>query len=185
MPTRVKVRNPEMGTAVDMDLEPDSTVQEVLDSAAGYWGKVTSEYALRRGPRVLRARATIVEASLQDGDLLEFVTVEVASRPTLFLEVAGHPSLEVKGEIVLGRRDLESFLGDRSEGKWISRRQLSFTLREGAFYVEDGADGTPSTNGTTVNGQDIRGRGRSPLRDGDGLGVGGALEFRVRVVQPE
>jgi len=185
VPTRVKVRNRGTGEAVEMDLEPDKTVQEVLESAAGYWGQDASAFALRRGRRTLRGRDSILDANVQDRDELEFLPMIETSRPTLLLEAPGAAPLEVTEDVTLGRNDLAGLLPDPIHTKWVSRRHFTITFREGSFFLEDGATGVGSKNGTTINGRDVHGQGAVPLRDGDTVGVGGALDLRVRIVGPE
>ena len=46
---------------------------------------------------------------------------------------------------------------------------------EGVYFVED----LGSTNGTFLNGVDIRGKGRARLQPGDVINVAGVLELAV------
>jgi hypothetical protein len=73
MPLRVKVRNAESGSSVDMELEPENTVMEIIEGAAGYWEKDAGAYVLRRGKKLLRGQQTIIEAGITNSDELELI----------------------------------------------------------------------------------------------------------------
>jgi len=73
MPLRVKVRNAETGSTVDMELEGENTVEEIIEGAAGYWEKDAGAYVLRRGKRLLRGQQTVTECGLISQDELELI----------------------------------------------------------------------------------------------------------------
>ncbi len=73
MPIRVKVRNAESGSTVDMELEQENTVEEIIEGSAGYWEKDPGAYVLRRGKKLLRGQQTVAEASIQNNDELELI----------------------------------------------------------------------------------------------------------------
>lgn len=73
MTARIKVRNAETGSSVDMDLEMDNTIEEIIESAASYWEKVPGAYVLRKGKAVLRGQSTIAEMGIREGDILELI----------------------------------------------------------------------------------------------------------------
>lgn len=73
MATRVKIKNAETGASVDMDLEMDNTIEEIIESAASYWELQAGAYVLRKGKTVLRGQATIIDASVRGGDVLELI----------------------------------------------------------------------------------------------------------------
>jgi len=70
-----------------------------------------------------------------------------------------------------------NFLGIVPSGELnlISRRHFRTHLQGGKLFIED----LGSTNGTFVNGVDIRGRGMVPLERGDRVNVAGVVEFTV------
>ncbi len=73
MSVKVKVKNAESGSTVDMELEGDNTVNEVIESAAGYWGMDAGAYVLRKGKSLLRGGATVAELEIVDGDVVELI----------------------------------------------------------------------------------------------------------------
>ena len=70
---RVKVRNAETGSTVDMELEEENTVQEIIEGAAGYWEKDAGAYVLRKGKRLLRGQQTVLDAGISNSDDLELI----------------------------------------------------------------------------------------------------------------
>lgn len=60
----------------------------------------------------------------------------------------------------------------------ISRRQfqISFSTRDKKFYIED----LGSTNGTMVNGSDIRGKGKVPLNSGDVISPADVINLKFK-----
>ncbi len=73
MSVKVKVKNAESGSTVDMELEGDNTVNEIIESAAGYWGMDAGAYVLRKGKSLLRGGATVAELEIVDGDVVELI----------------------------------------------------------------------------------------------------------------
>ncbi len=85
--------------------------------------------------------------------------------PPFALIVDGYV-LRFRGRAVVGRKDLSPYLPpDRCA--YISRRHFFIAYIKGSFYIQD----LGSTNGTYVNGIDIRGRGLVPIRSGDVISV--------------
>ncbi len=74
---------------------------------------------------------------------------------------------------IFGRKDFEPYL-PRDVLRFISRTHFAIYYVPGqGFFIED----LGSANGTFVNGQDIRGRGRVPLHEGDKINVAGVIEL--------
>jgi hypothetical protein len=73
MSVRVKVKSAESGSTVDMELEGDNTVNEIIESAAGYWGMSAGAYVLRKGKSLLRGGATVAEMGLINDDMVELI----------------------------------------------------------------------------------------------------------------
>lgn len=76
---------------------------------------------------------------------------------------------------VFGRADFERYVS-ADMLKYVSRRHFMISLEPGGFFIED----LGSANGTVVNGSDIRGKGRVPLKTGDTIEVGGVIKLRFK-----
>lgn len=76
----------------------------------------------------------------------------------------------------LGRRNFQALTSPDKAGT-ISRRHLQITYEERRFYIED----LGSTNGTRLNGSEIRGNDRHSIEDGDTVDLAGALKMTFRV----
>jgi len=73
MTVKIKVKSSESGSSVDMELEGDNTVNEIIDSAAGYWGMNAGAYVLRRGKTLLRGSASVADIGMVSGDTVELI----------------------------------------------------------------------------------------------------------------
>ncbi|HTY47012.1 MAG TPA: hypothetical protein VMB46_05050 [Methanomassiliicoccales archaeon] len=73
MTVRVRVRNAETGSSVDMELEEENTVQEIIEGAAGYWEKDAGAYVIRKGKKLLRGQQSVLESGLTNSDELELI----------------------------------------------------------------------------------------------------------------
>jgi len=69
----VKVKNAETGSTLDMELEPENTINEIIESATSFWHKDPGAYVLRRGKKVLGGNLSVQEISLITGDVLELI----------------------------------------------------------------------------------------------------------------
>ena len=108
------------------------------------------------------------------------MAAELPQGLAIVLEPVAHPEL---GEIVIadalfavGRNEAPFSDYPEELGNHLSRRHARLFLEHGVAYVAD----LGSKNGTTVNGADIRQR-TSMLREGDVIGLGSALSYRVRL----
>jgi pSer/pThr/pTyr-binding forkhead associated (FHA) protein len=78
-------------------------------------------------------------------------------------------------EMIVGRDDFRDNLTEH-QSKKISSKHITIIQRSGNFYIEDGCGGRSSTNGTTLNGKEIRNEGQRRLKDGDKLRLGDVVE---------
>ena len=83
-------------------------------------------------------------------------------------------SLNAAGQS-LGRSDLHGLTAP-GKADLLSRRHFSLSHQKGDYYIEDRG----STNGTSLNGSDIRGKGRQLLKDGDKIELAGALTITFK-----
>jgi len=73
LPVRIKVKNAETGASVEMELEPENTIDEVIESAATFWSKDMGAYVLRKGKKVLRGGSSLKDGGIRADDVLELI----------------------------------------------------------------------------------------------------------------
>ena len=104
------------------------------------------------------------------------MTTPLAARPSAkFTSEGGKEiSLNAAGQS-LGRSDLHG-LAAPGKADLLSRQHFSLSYENGDYYIEDRG----STNGTRLNGSDIRGKGKQLLKDGDKIDLAGALTINFK-----
>ena len=83
-------------------------------------------------------------------------------------------SLNAAGQS-LGRSDLHGLAGP-GKSDLLSRQHFSLSYENGDYYIEDRG----STNGTRLNGSDVRGKGKQLLKDGDKIDLAGVLTITFK-----
>lgn len=73
MTTRVTIKDADTGSRIEMDLEPDNTIEETIESAASYWEKEVGAYVLRHGGSILRGQVPLSQSTIREGDVLELI----------------------------------------------------------------------------------------------------------------
>jgi len=73
MGIHVTVKNATLGATIKMDLAPNETVYDIIESAAEFWKKDPKAYVLRKGKSLLAARDTVMEANIMNEDVLELL----------------------------------------------------------------------------------------------------------------
>jgi hypothetical protein len=73
MSIRITVRDADSGNKIDMDLEPENTVEETIESAASYWEKDAGAYVLRFGKKLLRGQMTVEDIDFSEGAFFELI----------------------------------------------------------------------------------------------------------------
>ncbi|MEM2618571.1 MAG: FHA domain-containing protein [Candidatus Hadarchaeales archaeon] len=71
-----------------------------------------------------------------------------------------------------GRADFISYVTE-NESKFISRKHFTISREADGFYIVD----ENSANGTKLNGVEIKGQGKKPLKNGDKILVADTLEL--------
>ncbi len=102
---------------------------------------------------------------------MEIYTVEVYPQYLLLKTRDGRAAYKVDGYRVFGRGD---FMW-HPHSIYISRRHFAVGRLGGGYFIED----LGSTNGTFVNGVDIRGMGRVDVKPGDVISVANVVELLV------
>ena len=73
MTVRITVVNTLNNSSIRMELESYESVEDIIDTAAEYWGKDAGAYVLRKGPKLLTKGQTVDEANLSDDDVVEMI----------------------------------------------------------------------------------------------------------------
>jgi hypothetical protein len=77
----------------------------------------------------------------------------------------------------IGRNDLQQALTSGGV-QFVSREHILISHANGRFYIED----TKSSNGTRLNGNEIKGKGRFELKDGDVIELANEVKLAFRVL---
>ena len=81
--------------------------------------------------------------------------------------------LEIKNGDIIGRDNKWGSYLDKFQT--VSRKHAQFTFLDEIWYIED----CGSTNGTYINNEDIRGKGKVSIKNGDKIGL--SKSFTVEV----
>jgi len=73
MAVRITVRDPDSGHTIHVDVDDETTVEEVVESAAKFWDKPTGAYVVRRGQTILTGASKFRELKPKADDLLELI----------------------------------------------------------------------------------------------------------------
>jgi len=119
--------------------------------------------------------ATSTAATSTAGDAGPSTSVTEAP-PAKLVMPDGSEMLLAGNTRTLGRQDFEKLLpGERSS--FISRQHINVWYEDGKYYIEDRS----STNGTRINGSEIRGNGRQALVDGDVVELADKLSITFKI----
>ncbi|MDR3075547.1 MAG: hypothetical protein LBU30_05890 [Candidatus Methanoplasma sp.] len=73
MTIRVTVVNTLNSSSIRMELESYESVEDIIDTAAEYWGKDAGAYVLRKGSKLLNKSQSIDEINLREDDIIEMI----------------------------------------------------------------------------------------------------------------
>ncbi|MDR0887585.1 MAG: hypothetical protein LBM39_00155 [Candidatus Methanoplasma sp.] len=73
MTVKITVVNTLNNSSIRMELESYESVEDIIDTAAEYWGKDAGAYVLRKGSRLLNKSQIIEELNLNDDDIIEMI----------------------------------------------------------------------------------------------------------------
>jgi len=137
---------------------------------------------IRRPARARRVEAADTQAarttqtSDTDTEDTELATTPVVEAAAAKLSLPGGNDILLAGNTrSFGRHDFEDFM-PRAQVTYISRQHINIWSENGQYYIEDRS----STNGTRVNGTDIKGTGRHELADGDLIELAGKLSLNFQ-----
>lgn len=128
---------------------------------------VTTYAAAETAPAITQPAAT------QPAGTSPVITAVSVSLPAAFV-AAGGIEVPVSAR-PLGRRDFAE-LAQPGQDDLISRRHLRVTYENDRYMIED----LGSTNGTRLNGEEIRGRGKQVIENGDTIELPGSLKITFK-----
>lgn len=70
---KIEVRNTQNGNSTVMEVDRQTKLQEILDSAVEFWSMANDAYLLKSGRKLLSASKTVEESALNDGDIVELL----------------------------------------------------------------------------------------------------------------
>lgn len=73
MTNRIILADADTGSKIAVDVEDDTLMEEIIESAAAFWEKDPGAYVVRSGGRILRGSTTYSESLLAPGDELELI----------------------------------------------------------------------------------------------------------------
>lgn len=73
MTVRITVRDPDNGHTLAVDVEDETVVEEVVESAAKYWDKPSGAYVVRKGNTILAGSSKFVDLKPSAEDVLELI----------------------------------------------------------------------------------------------------------------
>jgi hypothetical protein len=109
-------------------------------------------------------------------DTLPVTTPVVDAFPAALTMPDGHEILLAGNARSFGRKDFEEFIPQENVS-YISRQHINIWYDIDQYYIEDRS----STNGTRINGVDIKGNGRHVLADGDEIELAGKLTITFKI----
>jgi hypothetical protein len=137
---------------------------------------------IRRPARVRQAQAAdtqpghpIQSEETHSTDTLSVTTPVVEAAPAKLAMPDGNEILLAGNARSLGRRDFEGFM-PHDHVSYISRQHINIWYENGQYYIEDRS----STNGTKINGTDIKETGGHALADGDVIELAGKLSITFK-----
>ena len=137
------------------------------------------------GIRIYSRRLSSGETTVEEPPLLTarpeeapatpVITQPEGARAKLLLPNGMEISVRADGQSI-GRADLARALSLDCLAL-ISQKQFQVSYNEGDYFIED----TGSTNGTTLNGIDIKGKGQFVLKDGDIVSAAGTANIDILI----
>ena len=73
MTNRIHLKDADTGSVIAIDVEDDTLMEEIIESAAAYWEKDPGAYVVRAGERMLRGSMTFGQSLIAPGDELELI----------------------------------------------------------------------------------------------------------------
>lgn len=130
--------------------------------------------AFTGGTSAGRAVSTVGVAASQPATQIPATSPVISALAASFISSSGTPMPIM--DRAMGRRDFQELAPPDLAGT-ISREHIRITFEDSLYYIED----TDSTNGTRLNGSEIRGSGRHIIADGDSVELARALKLTFNI----
>jgi len=117
---------------------------------------------------VASATTPSVETTPSTTSVIEAISAKLATPDGSEIILAGNSRS-------FGRHDFEKFMA-ADKVSYISRQHINIWYEDNQYFIEDRS----STNGTRVNGTEIKGSGRRALEDGDTVDLAGKLTITFK-----
>ena len=121
------------------------------------------------------ASATVAAATTPATETTPSTTSVIEAIPARLATPDGSEIILAGNNRSFGRHDFEKFM-PADKVSYISRQHINIWYEDKQYYIEDRS----STNGTRVNGVEIKGSGRHALQDGDAIDLGGKLTITFK-----
>lgn len=96
-----------------------------------------------------------------------------------YLVLPDGTEITIQSRRSIGRLDLAKYAAP-TEAMWISRQHLEIFEENGAYFIID----ERSSNGTKLNGTEIKQQGKQQLKDGDEIVIGDAVRVVFKMKNP-
>jgi hypothetical protein len=129
-----------------------------------------------------RQKDNLVEASSKSVEKLEPIEKEVVEQTETTYQLQGVLVLPDQSELpiglkrIIGREDLAKYVSPQ-KAWWISKEHCTIFQEGGSFYIEDKS----STNGTKLNGIEIRNMGKQKLNDNDEIIIADVIKILFKL----
>jgi hypothetical protein len=121
------------------------------------------------------ARTTMAAATTPSAETTPSTTSVIEAIPAKLATPDGSEIILAGNNRSFGRHDFEKFMA-ADKVSYISRQHINIWYEDKQYFIEDRS----STNGTRVNGTEIKGSGRRALEDGDTIDLGGKLTITFK-----
>jgi hypothetical protein len=121
------------------------------------------------------ASTSVASATTPSAETTPSTTSVIEAIPAKLATPDGSEIILAGNNRSFGRHDFEKFMA-ADKVSYISRQHINIWYEDKQYFIEDRS----STNGTKVNGTEIKGSGRQALEDGDQIDLGGKLTITFK-----
>lgn len=121
------------------------------------------------------ARTSVAAVTTSAAETTPSTTSVIEAIPAKLATPDGSEIILAGNNRSFGRNDFEKFMA-ADKVSYISRQHINIWYEDKQYFIEDRS----STNGTKVNGTEIKGSGRRALEDGDTIDLAGKLSITFK-----